>query len=225
MANIFNKLFSYRSPLVILSEHAYLCKQGAEELLKELKTYFEGGPTGDFSNFIDTLEDQADGLKLELRKVYERLKWTYFNKLDLIDLIHNLDSVIDTLDDAGKYLCLNKVENIDPEVKKKIIDLAELTVQSVEDMYTVINQLKDVSESAFSKEEIKKEDLIVEKVETEETGTDKLGVEIAKLVFSKKYEMNAVDIMFLNTLTQMLMKVSDRAENVVERVRMILHEE
>ncbi len=225
MANIFNKLFSNQSPLVLLSQHANLCKRSTEVLQTAIKDYLDEKDVSNYTSIIHQLESEADTVKVELKKIYERMKWTYFSKIDLIDIAHNLDSVIDAADDVAKLLNMNKIERLDPIIKQKIIELSELTFKTVREVEVIIDELHEVAESVFSKSEISEEDKRVQEIESEERYTDKMGIEIGKLLFSKKNEMHPVDVLFMNNIVRMLMKISDRAENVAEKVQLLLHHE
>lgn len=224
MANIFNKLVPYRSPLELFIEHTILCVEAAGVMKEAIKVYLNGGNIEGFSKKIDEFEDKADGIKIKVREIYSKLKWTYFNKSDFLDILHNTDSIIDITDDILKMLTMNKVENIPEDVSKDILQLSDLVSESVVHMSEVAKELRLIVESAFSPKEVKEGDERVSVVEKEEHSSDILGLEIGKKLFSKKHEMNAVDIMFLNSIIILLMRIEDRAKNVVERIRMITHQ-
>jgi len=223
MANIFQKLIPYRSPLELLSEHSALCVEASKIMESALKNYLDNNSVFEESKKVDTLEDKADHIKLQLRDIYGKLKWTYFNKSDFLDILHNIDSIIDLTDDVVKMLTMNTIDVIPDDVKSDILGLANVVVKSVQHMNETILKLKTVVESSFSAKEIKLEDEKVEIVEVEETSSDKVGIEIGRKLFSKKHEMNPVDIMFLNSVVILLMRIEDRAKNAAERIRIIVH--
>jgi len=223
MANIFQKLIPYRSPLELLSEHSALCVEASKIMESALKNYLDNNSVFEESKKVDTLEDKADHIKLQLRDIYGKLKWTYFNKSDFLDILHNIDSIIDLTDDVVKMLTMNTIDVIPDDVKSDILGLVNVVVKSVHHMNETIVKLKTVVESSFSAKEIKLEDEKVEIVEVEETSSDKIGIEIGRKLFSKKHEMNPVDIMFLNSVVILLMRIEDRAKNAAERIRIIVH--
>ncbi|ODN31093.1 DUF47 domain-containing protein [Fervidobacterium thailandense] len=223
MANIFQKLIPYKSPIQLLVEHAQLCVRAGELMEQAVKDYFTSREISGISKLIDELEDEADAIKLKLREIYSKLKWTYFNKNDFLDLLHNIDSIIDLTDDVLKMLTMNSVEDTPEDVKKDVVKLAELVRLSIKHMYDSVEELKTLIESAFSPREVRKEDEQAQVVEREEHSSDLLGIDIGKRLFSLKNRMNAVDIMFLNSVVILLMRIEDRAKNVVEKVRLISH--
>lgn len=223
MTNIFQRLVPYQSPLELLFKHASLCTEAAQIMKRSVSDYLDGAAVDDKSAEIDSFEHDADQIKLQIREMYNKLKWTYFSRVDFFELLHNMDSIIDTTDDVLKMLTMNAVENIPEDVKADIRILADLVAESVQHMYESVEKMKLVAESAFAPKEIENEDARVHIVESEETSSDSIGIQIGRKLFSKKNEMNAVDIMFLNNVVILLMHIEDKAKNVVEKVRMIIH--
>jgi len=223
MANIFQRLIPYQSPLELLLKHASLCTEAAQIMKKSVSEYLDGATVDDKSAEIDALEHDADQIKLQIREMSAKLKWTYFNRVDFFELLHNMDSIIDATDDVLKMLTMNTVENIPEDIKTDIRKLTNLVAESVQHMYESIEKLKMVAESAFAPKELENEDERVHVVEKEETSSDTIGIEIGRKLFKKKREMNPVDIMFLNNVVILLTHTEDKAKNVVEKVRMIIH--
>lgn len=223
MANIFQRLIPYQSPLELLFKHAALCTEAAQIMKKSVSEYLDGATVDDKSAEIDALEHDADQIKLQIRELFNKLKWTYFSRVDFFELLHNMDSIIDTTDDVLKMLTMNTVENIPEDIKTDIRKLTSLVAESVQHMYESIEKLKMVAESAFAPKELENEDERVHVVEKEETSSDTIGIEIGRKLFKKKREMNPVDIMFLNNVVILLTHTEDKAKNVVEKVRMIIH--
>lgn len=223
MANIFNKLLPYKSPLELLLEHTKICVDASSVMEEAIKTYLEGKDIDDFSMKIDELEEKADQLKVNLREIYAKLKWTYFSKVDFLEILHNADSIIDLIDDVLKVLTINKVESINEYVKTDILKLSRLVRESISHMNETANELQNIVESAFSPKEITESDIKAKIVENEEHSSDVIGLSIGKKLFAMKYEMNPVDIIFLNNVVILLMRIEDRAKNVVERIKMITH--
>jgi hypothetical protein len=70
MANIFQKLIPYRSPLELLSEHSKLCVKAANLMYTAVEKYLNNTSVDDLSKEVDALEQAADQLKLQLRNIY-----------------------------------------------------------------------------------------------------------------------------------------------------------
>ncbi|MBO8161526.1 MAG: DUF47 domain-containing protein [Thermosipho sp. (in: Bacteria)] len=222
MKRFIDRLFPDISPTKLLSEHAEFCLKAGKLVPEILDSYFAGKEILDYSEKIDKFESQADEIKVRLREIYTKLRWSYFDRIDALQIIHNQDAIIDSVDDFVKVLTMNKVIDCSEEIKEKIKELGNFVLDSIKLMKDSVDELKIVVESDFSPNEISKEDNLTYSVEKDESSTDTLGINIGKLLYNLKNEMNPVDIIFLNNIVILLMKIADRAENVVERIRMII---
>ncbi|SHH38023.1 DUF47 domain-containing protein [Thermosipho atlanticus] len=222
MKRFIDRLFPEISPTKLLSKHADYCFQASKLIPEIISSYFQGKDILSFSEKIDEYESEADTIKVKLREIYTKLRWSYFDRIDALEIIHNQDAIIDAVDDFVKVLTMNKVENCPEKIQEKIKKLGNFVLESIKLMKSSVDELKFVVESDFAPEEISKEDDITYSVEADESSTDSLGIEIGKALFELKSEMNPVDIIFLNNIVILLMKISDKAENVVERIRMII---
>lgn len=200
MKRFIDRLFPEVSPTKLLSEHAELCLKSGKLIPEILDSYFDGKDVLNFSNDIDKFESQADKVKTRLREIYTKLKWSYFDRIDALQIIHNQDSIIDAIDDFVKVLTMNQVENCPEEIVDKIKKLGNVVFESINLMKTSVDELKVVVESDFSPNEISKEDSITYSVEADESSTDQLGIEIGRLLFKQKNNLNPVDIIFLNNV-------------------------
>ncbi|ABR31755.1 PhoU family transcriptional regulator [Thermosipho melanesiensis] len=222
MKRFIDRLFPEVSPTKLLSEHAQFCLNAGELVPKVLEDYFSGKDILEYSNQIDEFESSADEIKTKLREVYTKLRWSYFDRIDALEIVHNQDSIIDAVDDFVKIMTMNKVDNCPDEVVKRIKEMGDYIKEVIKYMKVTVDELRNVVESDFSPVEIEREDNLTFDVEKDESFTDKLGIEIGRLLYSYKNTMNGVDIIFLNNIVILMMKIADRAENVVERIRMII---
>ncbi|MBT1248661.1 MULTISPECIES: DUF47 family protein [unclassified Thermosipho (in: thermotogales)] len=222
MKRFIDRLFPEISPTKLLSEHAQYCLNAGELVPKILKDYFNAKEILEYSKKIDEYESKADEIKTKLREVYTKLRWSYFDRIDALEIVHNQDSIIDAVDDFVKVMTMNRVENCPNEIIEEIEKMGNYVYEVIKYMKLTVDELRTVVESDFSPNEIEKEDNLTFDVEKDESSTDKLGIEIGKLLYAQKNIMNPVDVIFLNSIVVLMMKIADRAENVVERIRMII---
>ncbi|ANQ53144.1 PhoU family transcriptional regulator [Thermosipho affectus] len=222
MKRFIDRLFPEISPTKLLSEHAQYCLNAGELVPKILKDYFNAKEILEYSKKIDEYESKADEIKTKLREVYTKLRWSYFDRIDALEIVHNQDSIIDAVDDFVKVMTMNRVENCPNEIIEEIEKMGNYVYEVIKYMKLTVDELRTVVESDFSPNEVEKEDNLTFDVEKDESSTDKLGIEIGKLLYAQKSIMNPVDVIFLNSIVVLMMKIADRAENVVERIRMII---
>lgn len=175
------------------------------------------------SKEVEELERQADDIKARIRASYMKLKFVYFEKSDLMTILHKADSVIDGVDDVLKILQMNSVEGLEKtDIPKNFISLGEDSFKSVQLMHDLIKTLLDIVESSFAPKEIGKEVKEIDELENYEFDTDVRSVELGKMLYAQKNRMNPVDILYLEKLTTTISDIADSAENVAEAILMVI---
>jgi len=222
MTKFLGKLFPQESPLKLLYEHARLVEKAAEQILIALEKFLRDESVEDLAQLVDKLEDEADEIKIRIREVYSKLKFVYFDKVDLLLILHDQDAVIDAVDDLLKLLCIYRFDKPLPkELTDMLFELAERVQDAIKFMVESVHELLKLVESSFSQVVASEENALARKVESDESGTDRLSLALAKKVFSLKNVLHPVDIMYLEKLARLLTRAADHAENVAEKVRMI----
>ena len=221
MERFFKKLFPKVSPVKLIERHTHICCKVATELQKAIKKYLDGQPLDEYERLVDKYEKDSDEIKAQMKRLYSRLRWSFFDKEEMRRLISDQERMVDIVDDIIKLLTMNQVEDIPQDVKNMTMELTKEVVKSVDKMVKTINGLEIVAESNFSPTEIEKEVALMKEVEREETLTDEIGRELGKKIFSLKNSMNPVDVMFLEKVTTMILEVADLAENAAERIRLL----
>lgn len=222
MAKFIGKLFPPESPLKLLYDHAKLVEKAAEQITVALEKFFRNEPLDELVQMIDQLEDEADEIKIRIREVYSRLKFVYFDRVDLLLILHDQDAVIDAVDDFVKLLFIYRFDKpLQKELVDMLFELAEKVQDAVKFMVESVRELSKLVESAFSPVVATEENMLAQRVESDESGTDRLSLALAKKIFSLKNVLHPVDIMYLEKIARLLTRAADRAENVAERIRMI----
>lgn len=216
------KLFPKESPMKLMKKHASIALESVSYLENAFQLYFEGKNISQISEKVDKLEQDADDLKVEIRKSYSTLKFVYFDKVDTLFVLHEQDNIIDAVDDVLKMLMMNDVKDLDKSVIENFISLIRIVNESVKIMVKTVDNLLKIAESSFSEIEISKELKEIFEVEKEESKSDMMNVALGKKLYSLKYDMNAVDLFFLQKIALKLGKIADKAERIVEKVRLII---
>ncbi|MEA1884088.1 MAG: DUF47 family protein [Thermotogota bacterium] len=217
-----DRLFPKDSPVGLMKRHAQLAKDACDYLPDVLGKYFYEQEISEIGKKVDQIEHDADDIKVEIRKAYAELKYTYFDKVDALFILHKQDGIIDKADDVIKMLMMNQIKNLDHLIIKDVIALSHTVVDSVSKMTHAVSNLSIVAESSFSKREIAKEKEDLMSVEQTESQSDDESIDLGKRVYAMKDRMNAVDILFLQDIIRNLAKIADRAERVAEKVRMLI---
>lgn len=226
MTRFIGKMFPKKSPVELLREHAQTTKKASEFILPTLEAFLSENTEAlsTISKRVDQLERNADDLKVQIRESYSKLKFVYFDRVDVLTILQQEDAVIDAIDDFAKYVMLNTLEkSLDEELANLLFQLAGEASQAIDVMFKSVEGLILVVESSFSPKSLQDEEKEALEVEDLEASTDKTSIEIGKRLFSMKNSIHPVDLFFLEKVVRLLARIADHAENVVERIRMITH--
>lgn len=226
MTRFIGKMFPKKSPVELLREHAQTTKKASEFILPTLEAFLSENTEvlSTISKRVDQLERNADDLKVQIRESYSKLKFVYFDRVDVLTILQQEDAVIDAIDDFAKYVMLNTLEKpLDKELANLLFQLAGEASQAIDVMFKSVEGLILVVESSFSPKSLQDEEKEALEVEDLEASTDKTSIEIGKRLFSMKNSIHPVDLFFLEKVVRLLARIADHAENVVERIRMITH--
>jgi len=226
MTRFIGKMFPKKSPVELLREHAQTTKKASEFILPTLEAFLSENTEAlsTISKRVDQLERNADDLKVQIRESYSKLKFVYFDRVDVLTILQQEDAVIDAIDDFAKYVMLNTLEKpLDKELANLLFQLAGEASRAIDVMFKSVEGLILVVESSFSPKSLQDEEKEALEVEDLEASTDKTSIEIGKRLFSMKNSIHPVDLFFLEKVVRLLARIADHAENVVERIRMITH--
>lgn len=221
-SSFFLKMFPKESPIQSLIEHAALLEKAANLLPGLMRDYFDGKSIEETVRTISDLESQADEIKFKIRKMLSSTVRTPFAVKDILDYLHLQDSLIDSVEDIAKKLCLNKVEGLDDHVKGLTLELVDQVKDSIDFLEDMMREVKSVISSSFAEKVLEKEGRGVIKIEDIEFNVDKLSIDIGKWLYSKKYEMNPVDLIFFRETVRIMVKMTDTAENTAELMHAFL---
>ena len=210
------KMFPKESPIQSLIDHAGLLETAVKKLPGLIEDYFNGKEISATVKEISSIESQADDLKFKIREMLSTTVRTPFAVKDILDYLHLQDSLIDSTEDIAKKLCLNKVEGLDDHIKGLTIQLVNQVTKSVDFLEDMMREVKAVISSSFAQRVLKEEAKGVIKIEDIENEVDNLSLEIGKWLYSKKYEMNPVDLIFFRETIRIMVKMTDTAENTAE---------
>ncbi len=219
MEKFIRRLFPKESPLELLVKLSEIGERAVSQLRLAVEDYFNGRDISSHGKVVDGLERDADKLKFEIRNIYKRIKWGYFDKSELDALVSSIEMIVDVADDILKLLQMNQVSFCPKDVSEGILNIAVEVERAVRELRMSAEELWKVVESGFSPSEYEKEEEMVSEVECEESSVDALGIKVGKKIFSLKEDLNPVDVMFLGRITTMLSQISDLAENAAERIR------
>ena len=220
MRSIVSKLLAKDTPIQLLIDHAKVIEDVSKVMEELVAKYLDRKNITELVTFIADKENEADDVKMELRKLLEKNVKVPFSKQELLYAMHLQDDIIDMMKDIAKKMSLNALDfELDKKVRNDFLELVQEAMKAIGHLEDEISQLKLVMASAFAKRLQKKEAKEVDKIEAVEHRVDKLSLKIGKWAYSRKKELNPIDLIFFNELVMLFADISDVAENLAQLIR------
>ncbi|HDS03409.1 MAG TPA: DUF47 family protein [Firmicutes bacterium] len=218
----FIRMFPKETPIKLLIEHAAILEEISRLIKPLIESWFQNKDIYEEMRFISKRESDADEIKFQIRKMLSQSVRTPFAVKDILDYLHLQDSLIDRFEDVAKKLSLNKVEGLDDYIKEKVMELTDQVIQSIDYLEDMIREVRKVITYSFPSKLLKKEANSYVKIEDIENKVDDISIEIGKWIYSKKKEINPVDLIFFREMVLILVHITDRAENTAELLNAFL---
>jgi len=196
---------------VSILEYCNLIGRTVEEFGRMIREYINWNKHfKEQSQKVHRMEHEADEMRRSIERAMLAGAFLPVYRADYIVLLEILDRVANKAEEAGDTLYLVRPD-IPEEIRGEFVRIAELTIQAYERVpETVASILKGDTD-------IEEVDRLVEAKEQE---IDKIQFNITRALF-KDLAMNKPDAMVIKLLIDQICSVSDRIENVMDRLSLI----
>lgn len=211
------------SPFAPLQTHM----EQVSECVSDLNLLYEAYTQQDYDKIeqlarqISEKEHLADLTKNEIRNNLPRGIFLAINRGDLLDILSLQDTIADKAEDVAILFTMKKLEPIDDlmEDLKKFVDK---NIQSVQDVHLILKQLNELIESSFSGKEAKLVSKMVDNISLIEHEVDLIQVELLRKLLMHEEEIPYSGFYLWTNIFQTLAGLSNTAEKLANRVRMVL---
>lgn len=212
----FKRMFITTTPLQLLIAHAKILEEVSNVTIQLVKDYFEGKDISETVKYISDKESEADDIKFQIRKVLAKSYKMPYAVSDLLNYLHNQETLVDIFEDIAKKLSLNRIDNLDKNVIENFMGLVYQAQKAIKFLEDMIEELKIIIDTSFAKKYITQEKKEILEVENIEGKADDISLELAKWIYSQKNIMNPIDLMFFRELILKFVRITDIAENTAE---------
>jgi predicted phosphate transport protein (TIGR00153 family) len=218
LANIFGS-----SPVMPLEKHvdiAYRCT-------RELVEFFEAAIAGDWSKAtevrkrIQTLENEADDLKKEIRMRLPKSLFMPVPREDLLELLLVQDKMANRAKDVSG-LVLGRKMQIPPAIAGKFLEFLHRCIDAAKQARRSVRELDELFTSGFRGAEASLVSSMIEDLDKIETDTDNLQAEVRALLFAVEDDLPPVHAMFIYRVIELTGEIADMAERVGRRLELLL---
>ncbi len=229
--NVLMKLLQSNAPFELLVQHNHK----GMECIKLIRPILEAATSGnqdrvkEIAKQIFRLEHEADEIKMELRDGLHRGMILPVARGDLLAYLREQDSIPDKVKDMASMLSARPLQLpqacTDNECERKLLELADLSIQAAEQVSGMVDRLDELKRYAFTgkvAEEIREAGKNVGSLESQ---SDKCQFQLVRLILS----IDDPDWKFAASYTLMeiiksLSKIANHAENISDYLRLMLAE-
>lgn len=212
-----------RSPFKPTQKHMEVVEQCASECLPLFEALL-----ADNSEKLNThkerifeLEHEADDIKNQIRAHLPKSLLMPIDRRDLLDLLHAQDSIADTAQDVAGLVTIRSIE-VPDFFRDLLVPYVERNIDAVRQCKAVIGLLDELLELGFRGREVDQVEEMVQKLSAIESETDDQGVELSRLLFKHGDDMTPPTFFLWNELFQRLGDIADYAEDVGDRLRLLV---
>ncbi len=209
-----------RSPFKPMQEHMRTVKKCSAQVTK----LFEALCNGDqkkvetIKERIFELENDADRIKNQLRSQLPKSLFMPVDRRDLLEVLDLQDNIADTAQDIAGLLVARKMD-VAEGMRQPLLNLVRRCVDACDQAARIIERLDELVETGFRGPESESVIEMVDQLNSIESDTDQMGLELTRSLFAHEDDMNPVSVVFWYDLIVMIGELADYAEKVGNRLR------
>lgn len=221
--NIISRLFG-KSPFEPLYQHMLKVKECVDLTGPLIDALIAGDrkKLEEIAEKIFKAEHDSDLVKKEIRNNLPRGIFLPVDRGDILSFLKEQDKIADSAEDLAVLVTLREMK-VPDELKDELKDLVDKVLLTGETAMRVSSEIKILAETSFGGSEAKKVMDIIEQLKTEEHETDMAQIRLAKKLFSIEKKLDPVSVMMWMQIFRELGMLANHAENVGDRLRVMLH--
>jgi len=170
---------------------------------------------------VSRLENLADATKNEIRNNLPRGIFLAINRGDLLEILKLQDNIADKAEDIAVLMTLKRLkplEGLEDDLKAFL----DKNLATVNEAYMVVREMNIMLESSFSGKEAKLVEDMVNNVAFLEHEVDIIQARLLKKLFSIGDKLPCTSFYLWINIFKTMASLSNTAENLADRVRMLL---
>lgn len=218
----FLQLF-YKSPFGGLQEHIKLSRECVDQLPLLIKSIMDGDykRMEELADRIQKLEGKADAVKNEIRNNLPSNIFLPVARPDLIQLLHDLDSIPDIVEDIAMLFTLRRME-IPEDMKKPIAEFVSVVTKVFQMASNVLMSFEDLKSAAFSGKEMMEIHERIAAINLAEHEADIVQFELVKKLLDYEDDLKPIAIFWWLKIFNKLGDLANKSENIGDRLRTMI---
>jgi predicted phosphate transport protein (TIGR00153 family) len=209
------------SPFEGLQEHAEKVMECALAFQQAMECYFEDKckTFEEFRQEVTQIESQADVIKRRIRGHIPKETMMPISNFLVFRYLKEQDGVLDAVEDTLDWISYRSETKIPEDLKKDFALLVDSVIDSIEVLSTMVAQSRKYFKTYSEDQRVVVKD-IIHKLRRQEHEADKFEDIIKKKVFNM--EADAVTIIHLVRLAEIIGSIADHAQNAGDMMRAML---
>ncbi len=212
-----------KSPFKQLQEHmraVFSCVSMLPPIFDALKKR-ETDQVFEFATEISECESKADRIKNEFRLHMPKTLFLPVDRRDLLALLNEQDGIADDVEKISQILTSRDMA-VPKEIKTCLDELLEATMEISSKAKLMIEELDELVQVGFGGREHDKVIEMIGGVRRSEHSIDQIQYRIKRALFAVEDYLNPVSVVFWYQIIEIIGNISDRAENMSDRLLLFL---
>ncbi len=212
-----------RSPFRPIQQHMELVMQCAAEVLPLMRAVQAGDAAAVEAARVRIfeLENQADDAKNEIRSNLPKSLLMPVDRRDLLEILHAQDTIADRSQDVAGLLAMRQIA-VPPSFENLLLEYVEKVLDAVRKCHEIIHELDELLEMGFRGRQVDRVTEMIDELSDIESATDSQGMELAARLFRLDEELPTGTFILWHELIQKIGGIADIAENVADRLRLLM---
>ena len=222
MTNALANLFG-SSPVRPLEKHVDIACQCAEQLADLVAAVQDGSwdAAAAVRDRIETLEQQADDLKQDIRLNLRRSLFMPVARDDLLRLLHLQDALANRTRDAARILVGRKMQIPEP-IAAQYRAFVDCNIDAAKQARKAVQELDELFTVGFRGAEVELVSGFIEEIAKIEQQADEQQTVLRAAVFEIEGTLNPVDAVFLYELIDEIWRIAEAAEGIGQCLEMLI---
>ncbi len=212
-----------RSPFKPMQEHIVKAQASAAELIPFFEAVIRNDwdAASDCQQRITVLENEADDLKRGIRQRLPASLFLPVPRTDLLDLLRMQDKIANRSKDIAG-LMLGREMQIPQPIQEELLELLRTTLLAIEQAVMALGELDELLAAGFRGHEVDIVERLITELDQLEHKADEHERKLRASLFAVERELYPIDVMFLYQIIQWVGDLANLAQQVGNRLQMLL---
>lgn len=170
---------------------------------------------------IESLENQADDLKKEIRLNMPKSLFMPVPREDLLELLLVQDKIANRTKDVSGVI-IGRQMKIPKEIAPQFLEFVDRNIDAAKQARKSVRELDELFTAGFKGAEVSLVNELIEDLDRIETETDEQQTILRSALFEIEKTLDPIDAMFLYEVITLTGEIADMAERVGRRLELLL---